>query len=57
MAKPKLTKEQLLDVIGSALEDLEYQLPRAKAPAKKKSLQRSIDLWSSIKHHLTEAQK
>ena len=57
MANPKLTREQVLETVANILQDTEYNLSRAKVPAKKRKCQNSLDFWRSVQHHIQNPDK
>lgn len=50
---PEMSLEEVKKIVSNLLQDQNYDLSRAKAPAKKRQLKHSIKVWSSIDHYLT----
>ena len=52
MSNTLLDKDAVLDQVDQSIEDLSFQLKRAKAPNKIRGLKYSLKFWKSVKHHL-----
>ncbi|WP_394749510.1 hypothetical protein [Spongiimicrobium salis] len=45
--------EEVIEKIGMAVDDLKYDVEKAKSPRRKRELKRSVHFFSSVHHHLT----